>query len=226
MLPRARASTVRSSSGCLGDHTLAWVPSFSATPWRVPRMLFPLNPPGYAADHSAEPPSAATVTVFRDPRAAPGAHRRAASCVSWHPDGASKAAVSYSILGFQQQPPGMAASSYVFDVASPNAPESELAGLSQLVCARFNLKDGNVIGAGQYNGQFSLFDTRKGPAPVETTPIDICHRSAGFRLSRAAGLGLPCAGCSQVGSRLHRVDGCAQVQQLISLLLWACTSHA
>ncbi|KIY91839.1 Dynein, intermediate chain, flagellar outer arm [Monoraphidium neglectum] len=53
----------------------------------------------YAADHSAEPPTAATVTVFRDPKAGPGAPRRAASCVSWHPDGAAKAVVAYSILG-------------------------------------------------------------------------------------------------------------------------------
>lgn len=133
--------------------------------------------PGYAADHSAEAPSAATITVFRDPtHTSPGGPRRAANCISWHPDGASKAAVAYSILGFQQQPAGMALSSYVFDVSSPNAPECELTGLSQLVSARYNLKDPNLVGGGQYNGQFSVFDTRKGAAPVESTPIDISHR--------------------------------------------------
>lgn len=134
-----------------------------------------LRPTGYAADHSAEPPSAATVTVFRDPRGSVAAPR-AANCISWHPDGAAKAVVSYSILGFQQQPPSMPLSSYVFDAASPNAPEAELAGMSQLVAARYNLKDANLIGAGQYNGQFAVFDVRKGAAPVEATPMDICHR--------------------------------------------------
>jgi len=136
---------------------------------------------GYAhgADYLAEAPSAATVTVFRDPKGGPGAPRRAANCVSWHPDGAPKAVVAYSILGFQRQPAGMALGSYVFDVCSPNAPECELLGLSQLVTARYNQKDTNLIGAGQYNGQFSVFDTRKGAAPVESTPIDISHRWVG-----------------------------------------------
>ena len=42
---------------------------------------------------------------------------------------------------------------------------------------RFNLKDHNLIGAGQYNGQFSLYDMRKGGSgPAETTPVDISHR--------------------------------------------------
>jgi dynein intermediate chain 2 len=132
---------------------------------------------GIATDHSAEPPSAATVTVFRDPHSCPGA-RRATSCVAWHPDGCSKAVVSYSVIGFQRQPPGMPLSSCVFDVASPNAPETELLGVSQLVVARYNLKDPNLIGAGQYNGQFAVFDTRKGPAPVDATPVDVSHRWA------------------------------------------------
>ena len=115
------------------------------------------------------------MTVFRDP--SPHSAARAASCVAWHPDAAAgRAAVAFSVLGFQQQPPGMPLSSYVFDVSSPNAPECELLGLSQLASLRFNLKDASLIGAGQYNGQFALFDTRKGAAPVEATPVDVSHR--------------------------------------------------
>ena len=39
------------------------------------------------------------------------------------------------------------------------------------------MKDHNLIGAGQYNGQFSLYDMRKGGSgPAETTPVDISHR--------------------------------------------------
>jgi hypothetical protein len=152
---------------------------------------------GLAADHSAEPPSAATVTAFRDPRGAfSGAPRRAANCVSWHPDGAAKVVIAYSNLGFQRQPAGVALGSYVFDVSSPNAPESELLGLSQLVSARYNLKDANLIGAGQYNGQFSVFDTRKGAAPVETTPIDASHRWEG-RVGPGPGVGDECQTCMQ-----------------------------
>lgn len=47
---------------------------------------------------------------------------------------------------------------------------------SQICCAKFNLKDSNLIGAGQYNGQFTVYDMRKGTSPVDTTPIDISHR--------------------------------------------------
>jgi hypothetical protein len=86
--------------------------------------------------------------------------------------------VSHSILAFQQQPPGMPLASYVWDAANPNTPEAQLQGTSQLVCAKFNVKDPAVLGAGQYNGQVVLFDTRKGQGAVETTPVDICHRCA------------------------------------------------
>jgi hypothetical protein len=74
-------------------------------------------------------------------------------------------------------PAGMPLSSYVWDLSNPNVPEAKLLGPSQLVCAKFNVKDANLVGAGQFNGQFSYFDTRKGTAPVDATPMDVCHRS-------------------------------------------------
>ena len=117
-------------------------------------------------------PNAKTITVFKDPSYI----KRSASYIDWHPDGMSKAVIAYSVLAFQQQPPGMPLSSYVWDVSSPNAPETELLGPSQLVCAKFNVKDPNLVGAGQYNGQLTVFDTRKGSSPVDSTPIDISHR--------------------------------------------------
>lgn len=70
----------------------------------------------------------------------------------------------------------MSLSSYVWDLHNPNVPEAELSGPSQLVCAKFNVKDANLVGAGQFNGQFVYFDTRKGSSPVDSTPIDISHR--------------------------------------------------
>ncbi|WIA16722.1 hypothetical protein OEZ85_013376 [Tetradesmus obliquus] len=127
---------------------------------------------GFAADHSAEAPSAKTIAVFKDPAGI----KRSVSSVHWLPDSGSKAVVAYSILDFQQQPAGMSLSSYVWDLANPNVPDAELLAPSQLVTAKFNVKDGNVVGAGQYNGQFTCFDTRKGSSPVDSTPMDICHR--------------------------------------------------
>jgi dynein intermediate chain 2 len=105
---------------------------------------------GIALDHSAEVPCASTITVFKDPSAV----RRNASYMHWHPDSsAGKVVVAYGIMAFQKQPAGMPTSSYIWDVNSPNTPELTLTPASQLCCAKFNNKDPNIIGAGQYNGQ-------------------------------------------------------------------------
>jgi dynein intermediate chain 2 len=105
--------------------------------------------------------------------------------------------VSCSILAFQQQPAGMPLTSYVWDASNPNEPEATLLAPSQLVSARFNTKDTNLVGAGQYNGQFCYFDTRKGAAPVDSTPVDIGHRCGGLAegspRGRAACRGAYCA---------------------------------
>lgn len=46
--------------------------------------------------------------------------------ISWHPEGGKKVAIAYSVLQFQQQPPDMSLSSYVWDVSNPNYPDLEL----------------------------------------------------------------------------------------------------
>ena len=66
--------------------------------------------------------------------------------------------------------------SAVWDVANPNAPVHELKGGSSLMCISYSLKDANLLGAGQYNGQFSVFDARKGSAPAESSLIEHSHR--------------------------------------------------
>lgn len=33
-----------------------------------------------------------------------------------------------------------------------------------------------MLGAGQYNGQFTFFDLRKGSGPVDATPVERSHR--------------------------------------------------
>jgi hypothetical protein len=59
-----------------------------------------------SAQHSTEPPSARTLTVLKDPTAAASGVARPVSHVNWLQDGGSKVALSYAILGFQQQQPG------------------------------------------------------------------------------------------------------------------------
>uniref|UniRef100_A0A7S0V3I3 Uncharacterized protein n=1 Tax=Polytomella parva TaxID=51329 RepID=A0A7S0V3I3_9CHLO len=127
---------------------------------------------GNAEDHTTEAPSVKTMTVFKDPNNV----KRSASYINWHSDGLPKVVVSYSILQFQQQPSSMPTSSYVWDINNPNVPDYELCPTSQICCSKFNLKDPNLIGAGQYNGQFSYYDMRKGSSPVDASPIDISHR--------------------------------------------------
>ena len=37
-------------------------------------------------------------------------------------------------------------------------------------------QDANILGAGLYNGQFGMFDPRKGAGIAEASPIDKSHR--------------------------------------------------
>lgn len=86
---------------------------------------------------------------------------RSVNMVDWNGEG-TKIATAYAIMDFQQQPENMSLDSYVWDLANPNTPEYLMQPLSQVVSAKFNLKDPNIIGAGLYNGQFAVFDMRKG----------------------------------------------------------------
>lgn len=126
------------------------------------------------AQHLSEPPSTRTLTILRDPAAV----RRGAQAISWQPDASGKLAVAYSILEFQRQPAGMPATSHVWDISSPGAPEATLAAPVPLVTLAYNLKDHNLVGAGQYNGQVTFFDLRKGPTPVDATLVEHSHRDA------------------------------------------------
>jgi dynein intermediate chain 2 len=123
-------------------------------------------------DHSSEPPSAKTLTVFRDPNAI----KRTATSISWYPDGAKKVAVSYAILDFQKVPDGMSLSSYIWDVQNPNYPEMEMIPSSPLCVVEYNPKDPHFIIGGCYNGQIAIWDDRKGSQPAEVSPIEKSHR--------------------------------------------------
>lgn len=73
-------------------------------------------------------------------------------------------------------PEDMPVSSYIWDINNPNTPETELSPSSQACCLVHNPKDPNVLAGGLYNGQISYFDTRKGSAPVDSSPIERSHR--------------------------------------------------
>ncbi|XP_065676617.1 dynein intermediate chain 3, ciliary-like [Hydra vulgaris] len=125
---------------------------------------------------SSEEPSAKTINVFRDPNNV----KRTATSISWYPEDAHKLAVSYSVLEFQKLTANMCFDSYVWDIENPNKPEYTLKPISPLVCLEYNPKDPHVIIGGCYNGQLGYWDTRKGSAPFEVTPIACSHQDPIF----------------------------------------------
>mmetsp|Transcript_3157 Transcript_3157/g.6112 ORF Transcript_3157/g.6112 Transcript_3157/m.6112 type:complete len:559 (-) Transcript_3157:222-1898(-) len=127
---------------------------------------------GAYADHSSEPPSAKTLTVFRDPQDI----KRTASSISWSFEKTKKVAVSYCNLEFQKSPEGMSAKSYIWDISNPNTPDMEIIPPSPLVSIEYNPKDTHVILGGSYNGLLSFWDSRKGSNAVDTSPIEKSHR--------------------------------------------------
>eukprot|EP00308_Calcidiscus_leptoporus_P024516 CAMPEP_0119354926 /NCGR_PEP_ID=MMETSP1334-20130426/3893_1 /TAXON_ID=127549 /ORGANISM="Calcidiscus leptoporus, Strain RCC1130" /LENGTH=570 /DNA_ID=CAMNT_0007368641 /DNA_START=65 /DNA_END=1777 /DNA_ORIENTATION=+ len=128
---------------------------------------------GEYADHSSEPPSAKTLSVFKDPNTV----KRTVSKISWYPDGGKKLAVAFAIMQFQDwRMEKMSNLSYIWDVNNPNFPEQELVPSSPLCCLEYNPKDPHLLVGGSYNGLVSYWDTRKGANPAETSIIENSHR--------------------------------------------------
>ena len=125
----------------------------------------------YGSENSSTPPSAKTLCVFRDPNKV----KRTATKISWHPDGANKLAVSYSITQFQQMPPDMPLHSYIWDVNSPNQPDSKLLPTSPLTSLVYNPRSPDHLVGGCYNGLVAFWDLRKGSAPVESSVLENSH---------------------------------------------------
>jgi dynein intermediate chain 2 len=132
---------------------------------------------GEEVDHSAEPPSARGLAVFRDPNAT----KRTACKIHWHPEG-TKVAVAYSVLQFQD--PRMMGGrlpmkSYIWSLANPNAPERTLIPQSPLMCLRYHHKLTDVLVGGCYNGLVCVFDSRASSAAVltadKTSEVETSH---------------------------------------------------
>lgn len=119
-----------------------------------------------------EPPSARTLNVLRDPKK----HKRTANHLSWNSDG-TKLAVAYCSTEFTSNSDKAAYDSYVWDIDSPNKPSDVLTPAnSPCVTLEYNPKDQHTILGGCLNGQICYWDTRRGPRPVETSPIEVSHR--------------------------------------------------
>ena len=154
---------------------------------------------GDAVDHSGEPPSAKTLTVFRDPNTV----KRAATCISWNPDGGKKVAIAYSILQFQRQPDGMSLNSYIWDISNPNYAELELHPASPLVCIEYNMKDPHLLIGGCYNGMIQYWDARKGSDAIDSSPIEKSHRDPVYDIAwTQSKTGTECATVSTDGQLL------------------------
>jgi len=128
-------------------------------------------------DHSAEPPSAKTLTIFRDPtQAAP----RPVSRVCWHPDSVYRVASMHCSLSFEamnrveQQEESI--ESYIWDCTNPNRPYYVIQPVSAICCMAFNKKNTDCLVAGSYNGILGVWDLRKsGNKAVESTVIEKTH---------------------------------------------------
>ncbi|XP_029636674.1 dynein intermediate chain 3, ciliary-like isoform X1 [Octopus sinensis] len=119
-----------------------------------------------------EAPSAKTVNLFRDPND----RQRTASYITWYPEKPSRLAVSYCNLDFDTPEIKSSMYSYIWSIENTNKPEMSLHPPSSLVCIEYNPKDCHIILGGCFNGQLGYWDTRKGPTPVEMTPVPMSHR--------------------------------------------------
>lgn len=127
---------------------------------------------------SAEPPSAKTINIFRDPNEV----KRTVTCLSWHPDGSRKLAAAYSCLQFQTSHNDMSLDSYIWDIENLNRPELTLKPVSPLVCIDYNPKDPHTLVGGTYSGQIVYWDTRRGSQPVEVSSVEHSHRDPVYKI--------------------------------------------
>lgn len=127
---------------------------------------------GIEEDHTGEPPSAKTQTIFRDPNKDTP---RSVSKINWHPDQPTKLAISYCTLQFQRMGENDPIESYIWDLENPNQPDFTIKPQSPLVTCVFNPKATEHLVGGSYNGVIGFWDLRKGSTPVEKSVIEQSH---------------------------------------------------
>lgn len=129
-------------------------------------------------DVVSDPHYVQTAAVFRDPNKV----KRQATKISWHPDGASKLAVSYANMQFQSAPQDMPMMSYIWDVNNPNQPDAKIIPSSPLCCLVYNPRSPDHLVGGSYNGLVGFWDLRKGSAPVESSVLEKSHHDPVYDL--------------------------------------------
>jgi dynein intermediate chain 2 len=111
-----------------------------------------------------EPPGVSTLSALRHPMAV----QRAVQALSWSLDGSGRIAAAFS-PGDSQNASTAGGLCSIFDVASPTTPLATLTSASHILCLAHNFRDHSLLGTGQLNGQFALFDVRQGPEAVGLT---------------------------------------------------------
>jgi dynein intermediate chain 2, axonemal len=117
-----------------------------------------------------EPPGVSTLSALRHPMAV----QRAVQALSWSLDGSGRIAAAYSPEENTQNTSAGGLCS-IFDAASPTTPLATLTCTSPVLCLAHNFRDHSLLGSGQRNGQFALFDVRQGPEAVGVTDLRQSH---------------------------------------------------
>ncbi|KAH8865284.1 Dynein intermediate chain 3, ciliary [Schistosoma japonicum] len=120
---------------------------------------------------SEDSSSARTINVLKDMNE----YKRSVAYISWYTEGPTKLAVAYCNTDFQSSQ-SLVNDSYIWDLMNPNRPELILKPVSPLVCIEYNPKDSHTLIGGCYNGQLAFWDRRRGPLPVELSPVENSHR--------------------------------------------------
>lgn len=114
-----------------------------------------------------EPPGISTLTVLRHPLGI----RRAVQALAWSTNNHDTITTAFDAEKSDQGHGPCA----IFDLARPTAPLTTLSPTSPVLCLAYNLREHNLIGMGQRNGQFALFDVRQSPDPVGFTDPQHSH---------------------------------------------------
>jgi len=118
-----------------------------------------------------EPPGVSTLVALRHPMAV----QRAVQALSWSFDGSKRIAAAFAPGHTQNAQDTAGGLCSIFDPVSPTTPLATLTATSPALCLAHNFRDHSLLGAGQRNGQFALFDVRQGPEAVGLTDPGQSH---------------------------------------------------
>lgn len=118
-----------------------------------------------------EPPGVSTLVALRHPMAV----QRAVQALSWSFDGSRRIAAAFAPPWTQNSQDTAGGLCSIFDPVSPTTPLATLTSTFPALCLAHNFRDHSLLGAGQRNGQFALFDVRQGPEAIGLTDPGQSH---------------------------------------------------